>query len=91
MSFKTCLWQLGSAQETGRLKPNCWSFSREIDIFWFASFGFAAVMCQLPEQLLQGMQAKRRTLADEEVKIQQRRTCISLLTKVCISLYYSDT
>lgn len=70
VSLKTCLWQLEGAQETGRLKPNWWSFSHEIDVFWFASFGFAAVMYQLPEQLLQGMQVKRRKLADEEVKIQ---------------------
>lgn len=41
------------------LKLSCWNLSYKMATFGFASFGFATMMCKLPELLSQGMQTSR--------------------------------
>lgn len=48
------------------------------------AFGFAGTMCQLPEQLLQGMQTKRRRFVGGRYIVVEGDFCIILTFKVLL-------
>lgn len=48
------------------------------------AFGFAATMCQLPEQLLQGMQTKGRRFVGGRCTVVEDDFCIILTFKVLL-------